>query len=374
MSKPRIKEVAGAGWELAKTWSAAAAFVGGLGLDILTLGRIDDPTNVLLQGIYLVLAGTILCLSSVERSEWHYTGIRLRRLAARGLTRYGDFIFHFLMGALLSAFTIFYFKSASSLVSGLFLLSLVALLLLNELKSLQQLGPVFKVVLYQLAVVSYATYVIPLWVGEIRTGLFVSGVVISACVTAGLVAMMWKLGCELGQLKRHVMGPAALVLALFVGLYGFQVLPPIPLSVQFMGVFHGVERVDGNYHLQAESRPWYQPPWADHVYHGRDGEPVYIFTRVFAPRDFSDKVYLRWEHRRESGGWYTTDRIPLRIIGGRGLGFRGYAYKQNYQPGDWRTYVETADGREIGRFAFRIERDVSAEEAGRVRPLKTLIQ
>ena len=57
MSKPRIKEVAGAGWELAKTWSAAAAFVGGLGLDILTLGRIDDPTNVLLQGIYLVLAG-----------------------------------------------------------------------------------------------------------------------------------------------------------------------------------------------------------------------------------------------------------------------------------------------------------------------------
>ena len=85
-------------------------------------------------------------------------------------------------------------------------------------------------------------------------------------------------------------------------------------------------------------------------------------------------MYLRWEQKREGGDWYTTDRIPLRIVGGRGLGFRGYAYKQHYQPGTWRTFVETADGREIGRLSFEIERDETAGGEPRTRPLETVIQ
>ena len=374
MAKLLTRDKMRASWELAKGWSAAMAFVGGFGLDVFTLGRIDDPTNVLLQGLDLLVAGIVLCFSSVERSEWTYTGIRLRRLMARALVRYGDFVFHFFIGALLSAFTIFYFKSTSSFVSGLFLISLVGLLLLNELKALQRLGPIFKTVLYQLAVVSYATYVIPLWAGEIRTGLFVSGVMVSAMASACLAVAMWKLGQSLEVLRREFIRPALTVLVVFVGLYGFHVLPPIPLSVQFMGVYHGVEKVDGDYHLQSEVEPWYASPFGGQVFHGREGEPVYLFARVFAPKAFRDRVYLRWEQEREDGGWYTTDRIPLRIVGGRGLGFRGYAYKQHYQPGTWRTFVETADGREIGRLSFEIERDESSEGEPRTRPLETVIQ
>jgi hypothetical protein len=42
---------------------------------------------------------------------------------------------------------------------------------------------------------------------------------------------------------------------------------------------------------------------------------------------------------------------------GRERGFSGYAYKQNWRPGQWRVAVETADGREIGRRAFSVRED-----------------
>jgi hypothetical protein len=42
-------------------------------------------------------------------------------------------------------------------------------------------------------------------------------------------------------------------------------------------------------------------------------------------------------------------------VGGREEGFRGYGVKTNYQPGDWKVQVETADGREIGRIYFDVE-------------------
>jgi hypothetical protein len=49
------------------------------------------------------------------------------------------------------------------------------------------------------------------------------------------------------------------------------------------------------------------------------------------------------------------DSIPIRIVGGREQGFRGYGLKSNYQPGEWKVQVETTDGREIGRVYFDLE-------------------
>jgi hypothetical protein len=71
---------------------------------------------------------------------------------------------------------------------------------------------------------------------------------------------------------------------------------------------------------------------------------------------------MRW-HREEPGrGWLLQDTIPIKIVGGRELGFRGYAFKSRYDPGKWRVQVETTDGREIGRIYFSLE---SAPQAPR---------
>jgi hypothetical protein len=61
---------------------------------------------------------------------------------------------------------------------------------------------------------------------------------------------------------------------------------------------------------------------------------------------------MRWHWKDDARGWTLQDSIPVRIVGGREQGFRGYGVKSNYRPGQWKVQVETTDGREIGRVYF----------------------
>jgi hypothetical protein len=80
-----------------------------------------------------------------------------------------------------------------------------------------------------------------------------------------------------------------------------------------------------------------------------------VYAAVYSPSRFSDQVILHWLYRDPRQGWLTSDRIPMQISGGRDGGYRGYAYKSNYTPGDWRVQIETTDGSEIGRIELEIE-------------------
>ena len=83
--------------------------------------------------------------------------------------------------------------------------------------------------------------------------------------------------------------------------------------------------------------------------------------RVFAPRGFHDAMGVAWFYRQPGRGWMPAGDVPIAVTGGRESGFAGVAYKQNWQAGDWRVTVETADGREIGRRAFSVSLDTSTD-------------
>jgi hypothetical protein len=131
----------------------------------------------------------------------------------------------------------------------------------------------------------------------------------------------------------------------------------VPLSIPFIGVYHGVERTDEGYRLTHE-RPWWRF-WhnGDQRFLAQPGDKVYVFFRIFSPSRFADQVQVRWYWRSGGGfgGWALQDAIPINIVGGREQGFRGYGVKSNYQPGSWKVQVETTDGREIGRIYFDLE-------------------
>jgi hypothetical protein len=80
-----------------------------------------------------------------------------------------------------------------------------------------------------------------------------------------------------------------------------------------------------------------------------------VFFRIFSPARFADEVQMRWYWKPGDRGWALQDTIPIKIVGGREQGFRGYGVKANYQPGPWKVQVETTDGREIGRVYFDLE-------------------
>ena len=132
-------------------------------------------------------------------------------------------------------------------------------------------------------------------------------------------------------------------------------IPPVPLSIPYIGVYHNVERTEAGYRLAHERPGWRFWHNGDQHFRAQPGDRVFVFFRVFSPARFSDQVLLRWYWKDGARGWTLQDTIPIRIVGGREEGFRGYGVKAKYQPGAWKVQVETTDGREIGRIYFSIE-------------------
>lgn len=346
---------------------AVSFFVAGFLFDILTLGRIDAGLTIGQQAIYL-LAVTAVLVHMLLGEERTAAPVAPDRAAAsrlkRGYFEYRNPAIHFLLGALLSAYALFFFKSSSLLVSFGFLGVLVALLIANESARFKALGLRFKFALLGLCYLAFFAYVIPVLVGQ--TGLAVFLLSMAAGCVPLAAAAFWLAP----EKKRKILVPLGCVLIVFLGFYLFRLIPPVPLSIRFMGVYHGVERTDAGYRLSHERPAWRFWHKGDQWFSAQPGDKVHVYFRIFSPARFSDQVLMGW-YRHEGGakgrGWVLQDTIPIKILGGRDAGFRGYGVKSNYQPGKWKVQVETTDGREIGRIYFSLEavpqgaRDIVAE-------------
>jgi hypothetical protein len=319
---------------------SVAFFVAGFVFDIVTVGRIDAWPTIAQQAAYLGVIGFALAQMALEEGRPPREGRWFRWRGA---------IVHFLLGALLSLYTIFFFKSSSLAVSFGFLAVLVALLFANESERFKALGLHVKFALLALCLLSFAAAMLPIGVGSIGLAVFLASMLAGA---APLAWLGWRLRGRGGRQK--ILVPLGLVVVAFLAAYLFRVIPPVPLSIPFIGIYHGVERTPEGFRL-AHERAWWRF-WhnGDQRFAAQPGDRVYVFFRVFSPARFSDQVLLRW-HRRGAGGWALQDTIPIRIVGGREEGFRGFGFKGNYEPGEWKIQVETTDGREIGRIYFELE-------------------
>ncbi|MEC7278167.1 MAG: DUF2914 domain-containing protein [Bdellovibrionota bacterium] len=326
----------------------ALFFFGGFLLDVFTLGRVDDGLNIVTLTFYLVISlyTFVLEIKEVKLTE---TSSKLKTL----ILTYRDEIFHFGQGALLSAFTLFYFKSASLSTSLIFLLFMVSLLLLNELPAFQKLGHLIKGILINLSLLSFCLVYIPQIGGKVGTLMFILSLSIYALLLALFLWAFLKIKCPLPSLKRSWLIPGVSLAFFIFVMRLLNLMPPVPLSLETAGVYHKVVKDYPRYELHHE-RPWWRF-WhtSDELFSARPGDKVFFFARIFAPGGFEDQVFVHWQTYK-SGDWLTSDKIPLSILGGREKGFRGYAYKQNYTPGLWRVLVETTSGLEIGRLEFEI--------------------
>jgi hypothetical protein len=145
-------------------------------------------------------------------------------------------------------------------------------------------------------------------------------------------------------------------------LYFLKVIPPVPLSLKDIGVYHSIERVEGGYRATYEEAPWWKF-WReiDSTYTITTGSSAYCFSSVFAPSDLNAPIFHRWE-RLSEGGWVTISRISYPISGGRADGYRGFTQTGKLLEGAWRCNVETANGALIGRASFTVEKAGSLPE------------
>ena len=331
-------------------------FAAGFIFDSVMIRRIDDTLVLIQQGAYLIVIGVMLG-GLVAWNERAPTLVSWKGLTK--VTKITGPLLHFMLGTLLNAYALFYFRSASGGTAVLFAVVIAVLLLVNELPAFRRLGPVVVYALYSFSLTSYFAYLYPVLIGRLRSWMFLLAVATALVPLFLLGRVHYRVTADRQRVLRQALLPSLGVQAALLALFLLRLLPPVPLSLMELGIYHGVTRdASGSYQLSRQTSPWWKP-WAsdDADFRARAGDRVYCFFRVFAPVRFEDEVRVRWSYREPGRGWLPSDAVPITVRGGRERGFTGYTYKQNWRAGQWRVAVETIDGREIGRRDFSVRED-----------------
>lgn len=328
---------------------SALAMVGGFIFDNFAFGRIDHPaTQIVFTGYLLFAAISIAVHHSCEaRAEIRGEVFRWRAVAS-ALTQ-------FALGALWSAFLIFYSRSSAVIVSWPFLAVLAAILLGNEFLRTYHARLMFTVVLFFIALFSYMTIALPIAIGAMDEFTFLLSGAATLIVFAAYLCLLALLGRQRmwNDIGKISLGALAAFCAINL-FYFFNLLPPIPLAMADSGLYHQVARNDGGYRAIGEPASWLVKFGQTQDIHLKQGDPLYAYSAVFAPIALKTNIVHRWQYHDAKKGWITASTIGFPIRGGRDNGYRGFTKKSNLHPGAWRVDVETLDGRIIGRMRFNI--------------------
>lgn len=330
------------------------AFVFGFVWDNLTLTRIDRLFDNLVFASYLAVA-----FASILLINAHGPGRRLQgKLSERG-ARLARLLLPFAFGGLFSGFLIFYSRSGSVVSSAPFLLLLTMLFVGNELFRRHYQRFIFQMSVFFVTLFSYSALIVPVLFGKIGSLIFIiSGVLALFIFSLSLRAMYFVARDEVEGSRHTLWAIVIIIFVTFNVLYFNNMIPPIPLSLKEIGIYHSVSRTRGGaYTLTFERAPWYAVgKKTSGVFHVEAGENAYAWSSVFAPTRLDTEVLHRWSYlNEESGEWESSSIVGFPISGGRNEGYRGYSVKENLSPGKWRVDVETLRGQIIGRFVFRVE-------------------
>ena len=340
------------------------AFVLGFVIDNLTLNRVDQLFDNLVLTSYVLLAmGSLMVLyaSAAEKLP--------ARIAEKG-RNYAPLVAQYAFGGLFSGMLIFYGRAGSWYESWPFLLVILGVIFGNEIIKERSQRLIFNLSVLFIGMFSYIVLLIPVIIGKMGPVVFVGSGLLALVIMFWYVRGLRRIVPKFIALhQRLIVFSIGFIFALFNILYFTNVIPPIPLSLKDVGIYHSVVRFDtGEYQLTYEKTSWWE--WyrdSDKVFHPTKGGNVFCFAAVFAPTRLQTDIYHQWQkYDEEKGEWEDTSRISYPISGGRDGGFRGYTLLSAYTEGRWRCQVETARGQVLGSAVFEIAERGTPELVTRV--------
>jgi hypothetical protein len=305
--------------------SPLALIAGFLADNLFLLRRVDLlRTNLLLLFYLLVCAFGIVAINAIAAGRVkNQTIVRM----APAIPVFVQFAF----GGLFSGYLSLYSRSASLATSWIFVLVLAGLLLGNERFMRLYTRFSFQISLYFGALFSFLIFFLPVVFLKIGPQMFLLSGAVSLIFITLFVMGLYRFVPEIVRGNRtRVARSIAVVYIVFNILYFFNLIPPLPLSIKSAGVYHHVIHAsDGSYQLTGEVLPWYESYLNyNTVYHQVLGEPVYVYTSIFAPNDLSTTIKYEWQrYDAKTSGWMTTDTLSFPIVGGRDAGYQGYTVK-----------------------------------------------
>ncbi len=329
------------------------AFVMGFVTDVILLDRVDDLLDNIILFFYVSLAFVSMTLLYVGVAQkvndvW---ALRLRVLAPLAI--------QYSFGGLLSGMFIFYGRSGEWLVSWPLLVFFASIMILNELVRDRANRLVYHLSVLFIGLFAYMVLVIPVFISRMGPEVFVlSGLAALIIIYAFVQILRLIIPRFIAMQMRLIVFSLGSIFAAYNFLYFTNIIPPIPLSLQEIGIYHSVVRLPdtGEYRLRYEPSDWWQF-WrpTDSVFRAGDGSPVHCFSNVFAPTRITTEIQHRWEYQDSAGVWREHARIayPIQAVGEQG--YRGYTLIRNYRDGRWRCSVETTRGQVLGRRYFTID-------------------
>lgn len=330
----------------------AAFFFGGVAWDSATLNRIDAWLDSTILLAYIITLGTLIIIALCVEHEKLAKPFFLKHRTWYPLA------IQFLMGALFSAYFIFYMQSASfQSESIIFLVILAALLISNEFLRDKLLNAYVLFALYYLASVSFFIFFLPVAFKTIGYGIFLMSCIIGLAIVGGMLYFLLKKDVFLEIKRVYKIGGMVLGIFGLLNLFYMQNwIPPVPLSMKEGAIYRGLERQGDAFVLRYAQPKWYEF-WvdSDKEFLYVEGDTVFTFAAVFAPTELETQIYHAWHHFDESQqAWVQTDEIAVNIEGGRDAGYRTYTRKRRVSPGRWRVDVKTEFHQILGRIPFTI--------------------
>jgi len=326
--------------------------------DYVTFKTIKPQTALTVLGCYFAMVGIAIAFTQYYDSGRITHKLKFVRL-------FTPLLVQFLFGALLGAVFVFYWFSASIAASWLFIILILGLIVSNELLKHHLSKPIIQASVYYFIMFAYLSIVIPYAFNGIGPRLFLlSGV----CSLALMLGYIYVLVLARGQVRAQWRSLAKIVVAIFVlmnALYFADIVPPIPLALRQIGVYHNIRPTNGAYVLTQEKQTIWQKILPGTVIHQTNREPVYVYSAIFAPNDLRTKIVHVWQKYVDEIGWVDKDTLSFNITGGRKEGFRGYSVKRAVDEGKWRVWVETETGQKLGRVTFEVKNGEYETEVGR---------
>lgn len=340
------------------------AFIGGFIVDNITLNRVDQLFDQIILAAYVTLA--LLSLLALYAA----TAEKFPERWNHPIRQYAPLVTQYAFGGLLSGMLIFYGRSGSWFTSWPFLLIILGVIFGNEMIKDRVRRLIFNLSVLFVGLFSYVVLVVPVVTGTMGPWVFVASGIIALLLMLLFIRILRLLVPRFIEIHlRSLAFSIGTIFAVFNILYFTNVIPPIPLSLKDVGIYHGVVRYDtGDYLLTYEKPSWWEV-WrkSDSTFHYTLGDNVFCFASVFAPTRLSTDIYHRWEwYNEDTKKWVQHARLTYPISGGRGDGFRGYTLISNYREGTWRCTVETGRGQILGSKKFTIEAGPQGELITRI--------
>jgi hypothetical protein len=338
-------------WEKHERFFTGGALLLGFCFDLIIADRPDNPFNNILLLTYLIVAGGLIIalnMHKMRRIEEEHPAEPMFLLL----------MLQFLFGNLSSNLLVLYGRSGTLAGSSIFLALLLSMLIGNEFLKTRYGQLRFNIAIYYTLVFSYLMIALPTFVfHNIGAWIFLASGAASLVFIAAFLWVVYAVVLRGKYRKRHLFEVSLNVAAVFFAFnifYFLNIIPPVPLALKEIGIYHSVSRSTPGVYTLTYEKPYWFAFWrsTSPTYHLTAGNPGYCWSSVFAPTGLSTPIVHAWEHYNEqTQKWEILSRISFAISGGRDGGYRGFSTK-TLSPGKWRCDVETEGGQLIGRMSF----------------------